>query len=192
MRDRISVLDSTMIITSTLAITSTLQQVTHTPTSTFSHTIAYYFVSDCTIHHTTPCNRVSLCTTLFHSITYQPHHTIPCHTASFYAIPHEPITHYSLAIERFHRLNPPSNLLIFLCIPFTTLYFSTSILFPHNHTHPYLHPCTYPWTYVLSVAAKFDNNWGRKFHERVLLLVRDIANPSGEDPYFPAWRHKDW
>ena len=43
-----------------------------------------------------------------------------------------------------------------------------------------------------SVAAKFDNNWGRKFHERVLLLVRDIANPSGNDPYFPAWRHKDW
>lgn len=45
---------------------------------------------------------------------------------------------------------------------------------------------------VLSVAAKFDNNWGRKFHERVLLLVRDIANPSGDDPFFPAWRHKDW
>lgn len=43
-----------------------------------------------------------------------------------------------------------------------------------------------------TVAAKFDNVWGRKFHERVLLLVRDIANPSGEDPYFPAWRHKDW
>jgi endoglucanase Acf2 len=26
----------------------------------------------------------------------------------------------------------------------------------------------------------------------VLLLVRDIANPSGDDPFFPAWRHKDW
>lgn len=22
--------------------------------------------------------------------------------------------------------------------------------------------------------------------------MRDIANPSGDDPFFPAWRHKDW
>ena len=125
---------------------------------------------------------------LFHA----PLHAIPCHTAWFHAIPHEPITHNSLAIERFHCLNPPSNLFIFLSIPFTTLFFSTTTLLPHYHSHHHLHICTYPWTYVLTVAAKFDNNWGRKFHERVLLLVRDIANPSGEDPYFPAWRHKDW
>mmetsp|Transcript_31779 Transcript_31779/g.30301 ORF Transcript_31779/g.30301 Transcript_31779/m.30301 type:complete len:1026 (+) Transcript_31779:155-3232(+) len=46
--------------------------------------------------------------------------------------------------------------------------------------------------YAAAVAAKYDNNWGRKFHERILLLVRDIANPSGTDPYFPAFRHKDW
>ena len=45
---------------------------------------------------------------------------------------------------------------------------------------------------ILTVASKFDQHWGRKFHERVLLLVRDIANPSASDPYFPTWRHKDW
>lgn len=28
--------------------------------------------------------------------------------------------------------------------------------------------------------------------DRVLLMVRDIANPSPSDPYFPLWRHKDW
>jgi endo-1,3(4)-beta-glucanase len=46
--------------------------------------------------------------------------------------------------------------------------------------------------YAAAVVSKFDANWGRKFHERVLLLVRDIANPSNDDPYFPTWRHKDW
>lgn len=28
--------------------------------------------------------------------------------------------------------------------------------------------------------------------ERVLLLIRCIANPSLEDEVFPTWRHKDW
>jgi hypothetical protein len=28
--------------------------------------------------------------------------------------------------------------------------------------------------YAAAVAAKYDNIWGRKFHERILLLVRDI------------------
>ena len=27
---------------------------------------------------------------------------------------------------------------------------------------------------------------------RVLLLARDIANPSAADRFFPLWRHKDW
>jgi endo-1,3(4)-beta-glucanase len=26
----------------------------------------------------------------------------------------------------------------------------------------------------------------------MLMLVRDIANPSKEDAYFPTFRHKDW
>ncbi|RYG65845.1 hypothetical protein EON64_11075, partial [archaeon] len=46
--------------------------------------------------------------------------------------------------------------------------------------------------YAAAVASKFDNNWARTFHQQVLLLIRDIANPSDEDPFFPTWRHKDW
>lgn len=60
------------------------------------------------------------------------------------------------------------------------------------------HPC-----YVLSffrsgyhifaaaVVAHFDPEWGRNFFERVLLLVRNIANPSEDDTHFPVLRHKD-
>jgi endo-1,3(4)-beta-glucanase len=43
-----------------------------------------------------------------------------------------------------------------------------------------------------AVAAKFDNNWGKTWYEYALLLVRDIANPSDDDSFFPTWRHKDW
>lgn len=32
----------------------------------------------------------------------------------------------------------------------------------------------------------------RRFFERVLLLIRNIANPSEDDEFFPMWRHKDW
>eukprot|EP01041_Mallomonas_annulata_P006550 gene6550-13248_t len=46
--------------------------------------------------------------------------------------------------------------------------------------------------YAAAVIIKYDQKWGRKFHERVMLLIRDIANPSHEDPFFPTWRHKDW
>lgn len=46
--------------------------------------------------------------------------------------------------------------------------------------------------YAAAVVAKFDSVWGRKFNEHVLMLVRDIVNPSDDDKYFPTWRHKDW
>lgn len=46
--------------------------------------------------------------------------------------------------------------------------------------------------YAAAVVAKFDQKWGRKFHQHVLLLVRDIVNPSDDDKFFPTWRHKDW
>jgi endo-1,3(4)-beta-glucanase len=46
--------------------------------------------------------------------------------------------------------------------------------------------------YAAAVLSKFDYVWARKFHQHVLLLVRDIANPSDDDPYFTTWRHKDW
>ena len=40
--------------------------------------------------------------------------------------------------------------------------------------------------------ASFDADFGRKFFEPVLSLIRDIANPSENDKYFPMFRHKDW
>ena len=46
--------------------------------------------------------------------------------------------------------------------------------------------------YAAAVVAKFDAAWGRRFHQKILLLVRDIVNPSDEDKFFPTWRHKDW
>lgn len=46
--------------------------------------------------------------------------------------------------------------------------------------------------YASAVVAKFNHTWGRSFHQHVLLLVRDIVNPSEKDNYFPQWRHKDW
>jgi len=43
-----------------------------------------------------------------------------------------------------------------------------------------------------AVVAHFDPDWGREFFESVLLLIRDVANPSSDDKYFPIFRHKDW
>jgi Glycosyl hydrolase family 81 C-terminal domain len=43
-----------------------------------------------------------------------------------------------------------------------------------------------------AVVSHFDPEWGRQMFERVLLLIRCIANPSDEDEFFPTWRHKDW
>lgn len=42
-----------------------------------------------------------------------------------------------------------------------------------------------------AVVAHFDPDWGQKYFEQVLLLVRNIANPSEKDEYFPLMRHKD-
>lgn len=46
--------------------------------------------------------------------------------------------------------------------------------------------------YAAAVLSRFDYVWAKKYYEHVLLFVRDIANPSPQDPYFPTWRHKDW
>ena len=46
--------------------------------------------------------------------------------------------------------------------------------------------------YAAAVVSKFNRKWLDKYYEHVLLLIRDIANPSENDPYFPTWRHKDW
>mmetsp|Transcript_32036 Transcript_32036/g.95977 ORF Transcript_32036/g.95977 Transcript_32036/m.95977 type:complete len:1250 (-) Transcript_32036:130-3879(-) len=46
--------------------------------------------------------------------------------------------------------------------------------------------------YAASVVANFDLAWGRQHFQEVLMLIRDIANPSIHDESFPAFRHKDW
>jgi endo-1,3(4)-beta-glucanase len=46
--------------------------------------------------------------------------------------------------------------------------------------------------YAAAVVAHFDPAWGRDTFERVLLLIRAIANPSVDDHYFVPWRQKDW
>ena len=46
--------------------------------------------------------------------------------------------------------------------------------------------------YAAATVAYFDRDWGRKHFERVLLLIRDFANPSELDPHFPVFRQKDW
>lgn len=40
--------------------------------------------------------------------------------------------------------------------------------------------------------ANFDLEWGRTYFQEVLTFIRDIANPSTHDKYFPAFRQKDW
>lgn len=42
------------------------------------------------------------------------------------------------------------------------------------------------------MLAKLSPAWTREYHQRVLVLIRDIANPSSADPYFVTFRHKDW
>jgi endo-1,3(4)-beta-glucanase len=46
--------------------------------------------------------------------------------------------------------------------------------------------------YAAAVVASFDGDFGRRYFEPVLSLIRDIANPSPDDKFFPMFRHKDW
>lgn len=46
--------------------------------------------------------------------------------------------------------------------------------------------------YAAAVVAKHRPEWGRKYYDQILLYIRDIANPSADDTYFPMWRQKDW
>ena len=46
--------------------------------------------------------------------------------------------------------------------------------------------------YAAAVVAKHSHEWGRKYYDRVLLYIRDIANPSADDQNFPMYRQKDW
>ena len=46
--------------------------------------------------------------------------------------------------------------------------------------------------YSAAVLAHFDSKWGMEYFDRVNMLVRDIANPSADDTFFPVCRQKDW
>lgn len=46
--------------------------------------------------------------------------------------------------------------------------------------------------YAAAILAKHRPDWAKKYHERILLYIRDIANPSPDDKHFPMFRQKDW
>jgi len=46
--------------------------------------------------------------------------------------------------------------------------------------------------YAAAVVAHFDHDWGRRFFDKVMLLIRNVANPSEHDAFFTKFRHKDW
>jgi len=46
--------------------------------------------------------------------------------------------------------------------------------------------------YAAAVVAQYDRDWGKRYFEQVMLYIRDIANPSANDKYFPLMRQKDW
>mmetsp|Transcript_23977 Transcript_23977/g.42487 ORF Transcript_23977/g.42487 Transcript_23977/m.42487 type:complete len:906 (-) Transcript_23977:329-3046(-) len=46
--------------------------------------------------------------------------------------------------------------------------------------------------YAVAVLAKYRKEWVLNSMEHVLLLIRDVANPSKDDPFFPRFRHMDW
>ncbi|KAL1734063.1 glycoside hydrolase family 81 protein [Schizophyllum commune] len=43
-----------------------------------------------------------------------------------------------------------------------------------------------------AVIAKFDAGWLNTYRTQVDAFLRDIVNPSPEDPYFPVTRNRDW
>jgi len=64
-----------------------------------------------------------------------------------------------------------------------------------NFGNGYYNDHHFHYGYFISAAAAvahFDHEWGKKYFEQVLLMVRDIANPSEKDIHFPLFRHKDW
>ena len=44
--------------------------------------------------------------------------------------------------------------------------------------------------YAAAIVAKHRPEWGREYYDRILLYIRDIANPSSEDKDFPMFRQK--
>ena len=48
------------------------------------------------------------------------------------------------------------------------------------------------WIYAAAVVARNDTTWRNNHKDIIESLIRDIANPSDSDTYFPKFRHKDW
>ncbi|KLU92148.1 endo-1,3(4)-beta-glucanase 1 [Magnaporthiopsis poae ATCC 64411] len=48
------------------------------------------------------------------------------------------------------------------------------------------------FVYTAAVIAKLDKVWGSKNRDFVNTLVRDYANPSAKDKFFPVYRNFDW
>ena len=46
--------------------------------------------------------------------------------------------------------------------------------------------------YAVGAVAKGDPAFASQYKEQILSLIRDIANPSAEDPYFTQYRMFDW
>jgi len=46
--------------------------------------------------------------------------------------------------------------------------------------------------YAAAVIGKGNSAWIQSRKEQLIDIVRDIANPNTNDPYFPTTRHKDW
>lgn len=64
------------------------------------------------------------------------------------------------------------------------------LFFLHRYNDHHFH-----YGYMITAAAvvaKHRPEWAREYYERVLLYIRDIANPSLDDEFFPMYRQKDW
>eukprot|EP00669_Euglena_mutabilis_P001948 TRINITY_DN12543_c0_g1_i1.p1 TRINITY_DN12543_c0_g1~~TRINITY_DN12543_c0_g1_i1.p1 ORF type:complete len:532 (+),score=156.45 TRINITY_DN12543_c0_g1_i1:77-1672(+) len=46
--------------------------------------------------------------------------------------------------------------------------------------------------FAAAVVAQADPQWAAQYGPKVLALIRDVANPSPADPFFPTFRHFDW
>ncbi len=63
--------------------------------------------------------------------------------------------------------------------------FGNSVYTDHHFHYGY-------FLYAAATLAKGDSNWAQTYRQKILLLARDIANPSGTDKYFVKHRNKDW
>lgn len=48
------------------------------------------------------------------------------------------------------------------------------------------------WIFAAAVVARNDATWRATYKPAIESLIRDIANPSYTDTYFPKFRYKDW